>query len=160
MAHREGVPRTRPGNLRTACLPTRCRMLSGGPPAPLGWAGSENPGVRPLFKKGLPHASSNAVGWPEMAHREGVPRTRPRNEGISGAWQKRFVQETASLLLGRALFRRSLGQASRKEASPNGSSRGGPQAEAWKSRFSVFLRVRGPSGQPASPRVVECCRES
>ena len=63
VAHREGVPRTRPGSLRTACLPTRRRMLSGGPPAPLGWAGSENPGVRPLFKKGLPHAPPNAVGW-------------------------------------------------------------------------------------------------
>ena len=115
MAHREGSPgrgleiaifwvsacsRT----LRTACLPTRRRTLSGGPPAPLGWAGSENLGQAPL-NKGPPHASSHAVGWPKMADPEGVPRTRSRNrvflgfcvvggpEGISGAWQKRFGRD-------------------------------------------------------------------
>ena len=30
------------------------------------------------------HASSNAVRWPEMAHREGVPRTRPQNRDFLG----------------------------------------------------------------------------
>ena len=33
--------------------------------------------ARPPFGKGPPHALSNAVGWPEMAHREGVPTTMP-----------------------------------------------------------------------------------
>ena len=35
-------------------------------------------GARPPFQKGPPHASSNAVGWPKMAHREGVPRMGPK----------------------------------------------------------------------------------
>ena len=31
-----------------------------------------------------PHASSNAAGWPKMALREGVPRTRPENHDFLG----------------------------------------------------------------------------
>ena len=41
--------------------------LVNGLPARL--AGSENLGQAPPLGKGFPHASSNAVGWPEMAHR-------------------------------------------------------------------------------------------
>ena len=35
-------------------------------------------GTRPSFQKGPPHASSNAVRWPKMAHRGGVPRMAPK----------------------------------------------------------------------------------
>ena len=43
------------------------------PPCPsgLGWLGKSGPG--PPSRKGPPHALLNAVGWPKMAHREGVP---------------------------------------------------------------------------------------
>ena len=59
----------------------------------------------PPSGKGPAHASSNAVGWPETAHHEGVSRTRPPNrdflgfcvpcgaEGISSPSLPRFVQE-------------------------------------------------------------------
>ena len=58
--------------------------LVNGPPALLGWAGSENPGSGPPLQKGPPHALSNAVRWPKMAHREWVPRTGPRNRNLLG----------------------------------------------------------------------------
>ena len=52
------------------------------PSCPSGRLGKSGPG--PASGKGPPHASSNAVGWPEMAHREGVPRTRPQNRDFRG----------------------------------------------------------------------------
>ena len=97
-----GPPRPKP--YLEACVQERPgkwpSCLSG-----LGWLGESGPS--PPSRKGHPHASSNAVGWPKMAHREGVPRMRPRNgdflrfcvfcgpEGISRAWQKRFVPPSA-----------------------------------------------------------------
>ena len=64
MAHCEGVLRTRPGNLQTACLPMCRRMLSGGPK----WV---------IVKELQEFLGFCVVCGPE---------------GISGAWQKRFVQ--------------------------------------------------------------------
>ena len=43
-----------------------CRVL-------LSWLPAKS-GARPSFQKGPSHVSSNVVGWPKMAHREGVPR--------------------------------------------------------------------------------------
>ena len=40
--------------------------------------------ARPPRWKGASNASSQAVGWSEMAHREGVPRTRPPNRDFLG----------------------------------------------------------------------------
>ena len=40
--------------------------------------------VNGLPPRGPPRASSDAVGWPEMAHREGVLRTRPPNRDFLG----------------------------------------------------------------------------
>ena len=157
MAHREGVPRTRPPNrdFLGFCMsaaskePGRplgshfCLEGEGGalkPPSPSNFPSPltgvtlgtservDNPllplstAPEGLFRPGLgksgpdapsgkgpPQASSNAVGCPEMAHREGVLRTRPPNrdfpgfcvfrgaEGISRAQQKRFVQKRPSL---------------------------------------------------------------
>ena len=47
------------------------------------WAGLARKilGQAPL-KKGPPHALSNAVRWPKMAHCEGVSRTGPRNRNL------------------------------------------------------------------------------
>ena len=47
------------------------------PSCPCGRLGKSGPG--PPSGTGPPHASSNAVGWPEMAHREGVPSMGPPN---------------------------------------------------------------------------------
>ena len=53
MAHREGVPRTRPGNRDFLCF---CVF-------------ADRPDSLP------PHAPSSAVGWPNMARRDGVPES-------------------------------------------------------------------------------------
>ena len=75
-----------------------------GLPAPVGYLPPwERPDTRrlagPSWQKRLesPQASSIAVGWPKLAHREGVPRNRsfPRfallrlAKGVATAWQKR-----------------------------------------------------------------------
>ena len=51
------------------------------PSCPSGRLGKSGPG--PPSGKGPP-APSNAVRWPKMAHREGVPRTRPQNRDFLG----------------------------------------------------------------------------
>ena len=42
----------------------------------------ENLGPGPPLQKWPPHASSLAVGWPKMAHHEGVPRMRSRTRNF------------------------------------------------------------------------------
>ena len=72
MAHREGVPRTRPG-LRTTCLPTRRRMLSGGL-LPL-WAGPARKilGSGPSSKRGFPTRRRILSGGPKCLIVRGSP---------------------------------------------------------------------------------------
>ena len=87
---------------KAASSASPCPSGRNGLPARL--AGSEKLGQGPSGKGPL-HASSNAVGWPEMAHHVGGPQDEAPNrdflgfcvfggaEGISRAWKKRFVRK-------------------------------------------------------------------
>ena len=73
---KSGLPPALPASVGEARQPGKW------PSCPSGRLGKSGPG--PPSGKGPPHASSNAVGWPKMPHREGVPRTRPPNPDFLG----------------------------------------------------------------------------
>ena len=74
---KSGLPLPLPAPVGEATRPGKS------PSCPCGRLGKSWPGP-PSSGKGPPHASSNAGGWPEMAHRAGVRRTRPPNCGFLG----------------------------------------------------------------------------
>ena len=78
---KSGLPLTPP------CPVGEARRPGKWPSCPSGRLGKSEPG---------PHASSNAVGWPEMAHREGVPRTKLRNPACSVV-RRAFLEPSRSV---------------------------------------------------------------
>ena len=166
--------------LWTACLPTRRRMLSDEPSCPSGLARLGKSWGQAPFLKGVPTRRRMLSGDPKWLIVRGSP-----GQGLEiaifwvSAWS---VVLRAFLEPGRSVSCKKNGlPPAQKGTLPEkpGARRlkkgfptcrrmlsGGPkwlivrgsQDEAWKSRFSVFLRVRGPCGQPASPRVVGCCQ--
>ena len=108
--------------------------------------------VRPPSGKGPPHASSNAVRWPEMAHREGVPRTRPQNRDFLGSAcsviQRAFLEPSRSASCKSGLppaLPASVGDAKQPGKWP--SCRGLPTRHRMLSGGPKWLIVRGSPGR-------------